>query len=278
MRPPRLALSAGVVAVAVAVPAPFAGARSPAAAIRVEPRVVEVGMLYHGTTVRVEGDAPAGFRLALACVGEEGQVQLKRKGKVWNLLWMNVGSVTFDRVPSLYLAHADPEEAPPEEQGPQAEPRLGLVYDGIEAQVLPADADQDSRRLFREFIRLKETERLYALGTLRRHPFPDESAPTRGAILVGLASPARRARVSAEFLLPASAPAGEYEIRMLGHRDGVAQVLASEKLTVKRVGLAHLVATTAERHGLLYGILSVAAALAAGLLSGVLFSGAKKGH
>jgi hypothetical protein len=65
---------------------------------------------------------------------------------------------------------------------------------------------------------------------------------------------------------------------MLGYRDGVAEVLASEKLTVKRVGLAHFVATTAERHGLLYGILSVAAALAAGLLSGVLFAGAKKGH
>jgi hypothetical protein len=281
MWPRKLAWSAGAVALAVAVPAPFAGASpaaSPAAAIRVEPRVIEVGMLHRGATVRVEGTAPAGFRLALECVGEEGQVQLKRKGKVWSLLWMNVGSVTFDRVPSIYLAHSDPEGVPAEAQVLPAEPRLAPGYGGVEAQVLPADADPDARRLFREFVRLKEGERLYALATLRRDAEPDESVSPPGAILVGLASPAGQTRVSAEFALPAGAPAGEHEVRMLGYRDGVAAVLASEKLSVKRVGLAHLVATAAQRHGLLYGILSVAVALAAGLLSGVLFSGAKKSH
>jgi hypothetical protein len=44
------------------------------------------------------------------------------------------------------------------------------------------------------------------------------------------------------------------------------------------MGLARLVISMARSHGFVYGIFSVAAALAAGLLSGVLFTGARKGH
>ncbi|HYQ80621.1 MAG TPA: TIGR02186 family protein [Anaeromyxobacteraceae bacterium] len=267
MRWPGRGWRAGALAVAALAPAAAWSQPSPQAAVRVEPTAIEVGMLYRGTTVRVEGSAPSGLRVVLECVGEDGPVQLKRKGKVWNLLWMNVGSVSFDRVPSLYLARGEPE-------GP-AEAASGPGYARVEAQVLPASADAGTRGVFRELIRLKEAERLYALGTLRR----DSDGASSGALLAGpgaAASPA--GRVVAEFELPASAPPGQYQVRMLGYRDGVAEVLASERLTVRRVGLAEAVATMARRHGLLYGILSVAAALAAGLLSGVLFSGAKKGH
>lgn len=272
-RPAWLVSSAGAAAlVAVAVPAAAGDdsppARSPGAAIRVEPRVVEVGMLYRGTTVRVEGTAPAGPGLVVECMGGDGRVQLKRKGKVWNLLWMNVDGVTFERVPSLYLAHADRDGVP-------SDPRSGLGWERVEARALPSQADEGTRRLFREFIKLKETERLYALGTLRR----EANQPSGGTLLAGLAGAVPPpARVVAELSLPASAPPGEYQVRMLRHRGAAPEILASDTLTIRRVGVAHLVASMAQGHGLLYGILSVAAALAAGLLSGFLFSGAKKGH
>jgi hypothetical protein len=277
MRRPNLVWGAWAVAAATALAARPAGARSPAAAeaaIRIEPASIEVGMFYRGTTVRVEGTAPAGFRLALVCVGPEGKVELKRKGKVWNLLWMNVGSVTFERVPSLYLASVDPEEARSER--PSELPLPG--YDGVEAQVLPADADEGTRGLFRELVKLRERERLFSQTKLRREIPSDEAATPGGAARVGLEGPARPNRVSADFALPASAPPGTYEVRIIGFRDGASEILATERLTVARVGLARLVTSMARSHGLVYGILSVAAALAAGLLSGVLFTGAKKGH
>jgi len=279
MRRPSLAWGAWAVAAATALAARPADARSPAAsaeaAIRVEPRSIEVGMFYRGTAVRVEGTAPAGFRLALVCVGPEGRVELKRKGKVWNLLWMSVGSVTFERVPSVYLASVDPEGSRPERP---SELWPGLGYDGIEAQVLPADADEGTRSLFREFMRLREQERLYSHTLLRREDPSDEAAAPGGAVPVGPGRTAPSTRVWAELALPASAPPGAYEIRMIALRDGASEILASERLTVVRVGLARLVTSMARSHGLAYGILSVAAALAAGLLSGVLFAGAKKGH
>jgi hypothetical protein len=211
----------------------------------------------------VEGTAPAGWRLSLVLLGKEGRVELKQKGKVGNVLWMNVGSVAFERVPSLYHALADLDGTRLDQLVVPAEVRLGLGFEGVEARVLPAQATEVTRRLFREFVKLKVQERLYSFGNLRPEATSDPAAP---------------ARVSAEFSLPASAPVGEFEVRMIGYRDGGGELLASETLTARRVGLARLIASMAERHGLLYGLLSVVAAIAAGALSGFLFAGSRRSH
>jgi hypothetical protein len=232
--------------------------------IRVEPKEIQVGLFYRGTKVHVDGTAPAGYRLALLAVGQEGKVELKRKGRVWGALWMNVGDVAFERVPSLYLAYTDSGGVQPQERFAPAGMRVGLKYDEVEAQVLSSQADESMRMLFREFIKLKEQEQLYSFGKLR---LPNGGG---GADPVG---------VSADFWLPASVPSGVYEVQMLGYREGRAELLASEKLITKRAGLVNLIASMAQRHGLLYGILSVLVAIATGFLTGVLFGlSSKKGH
>ena len=277
MKPRRLAFGVRAVAAAALVSCQAARAETPAPApaLQVEPRNIDVGMFFRGATVRVEGSAPQGFRLALVLSGREGTVELKRKGKVLSLLWMNVGSVTFERVPSVFLISADPEGpggAAPTLPGPL---RLGLGYAGLETQVLPADADEITRDLFRQFIRLKEKERLYSSRPLRG---ADPSGDPAGVLLTGLGRPDAPAQISAESPPPPRTPPGEYEFRLIGFREGTGQVLATEKIVVERVGFARLIASMAVSHGLLYGILSVVAALAAGYVSGVLFAGAKKGH
>jgi hypothetical protein len=231
--------------------------------VAVEPRVVEVGMFYRGTQLRVEGVAPAGYRLAVVCVGEEARVELRRKGKVWNVLWRNVGSIAFERVPSLYLASPELDGEQGDGAAPTSERRLGAIWQAVEARSLPAQADEDTRRLFRDLIRLKIEERLYGVGTLRPESSPDEAGPIR---------------VAAEFELPASTPPGTYQVRMIGTRDGATRLLASEEIVVRRVGLALLIADLARRHGFLYGVFSVVLAMSAGALTGILFAGARKGH
>jgi hypothetical protein len=253
-------LPAAAAALALAAPPaealPQDGA-GPRAAIEVKPGDVEIGMFYRGTNVHVEGVAPAGYRLALVCLGAEDKVELKRKGKVLQVLWMNVGDVSFEHVPSLYLASWEPRA----QDLPRASPDPAAAYDHIEAQVLPAQADSDTRRLFREFVKLKEEENLYS------------SAPLH---LDGSTSGSRR--ISADFFLPATAPAGSYEVRLVGQRGGANEILATERLVTRRVGLASLISSAAATHGLLYGILSVLLAIVAGFLTGVIFAGAKKGH
>jgi uncharacterized protein (TIGR02186 family) len=264
MQPRMLSLGfccAIVLPVVFSAPPARAGSPEPSeqrATIRVEPREIQVGMFYRGTNVHVDGTAPAGYRLALVCVGHEGRVELKRKGKVGGVLWMNVGDVTFDRVPSLYLVATDQDRADFHGRPVPAVVRLGLGYGGLEAQVLPGQGDENMHRLFREFIKLKEDERVYSVRN-----GPVRSSPTS---------------VSTDFFWPASVPAGTYEVQLLGYQGDTGELLASETLTVKRVGLANLISSMAQRHGLIYGILSVLFAIAMGFFTGMIFRMASKGH
>jgi Putative transmembrane protein (Alph_Pro_TM) len=262
MRRPSLLWKACWIAAALpaVLGAQAAWADSPAvgapADIRVEPKEIQVGMFYRGTKVHVEGTAPADGKVALVCAGHESDVELKKKGKVGGVLWMNVGDISFQRVPSLFLVSSEWHAARSGGSAPAATPAVG--YESVEARVLPADADGETRELFREFIRMKEREQLYSSG----------NGPTRS-------SPSR---VSADFWLPASVPPGEYEVRMLGERGSAAEVLGTQKFVVKRVGVAALITSMARQHGLVYGVLSVVFAIAMGFLTGVLFKASKKGH
>jgi hypothetical protein len=294
---PRLASRAALVAAVLLRSAPATAEPEPSRpALHVAPASIEVGMLFRGATVHVEGIAPPGQRLALVAIGKNDKVELKRKGKVWNTLWMNVGSVAFEHVPSLLHAYADIDGAAVNGEAIPADLRLGLGAGGVESRVLPASADEATHRLFREFVRLKMHEGLYSFGKLHTDGLGAdggngaEAAPaavipaSAGASVLGGSPPvsatalALPTRVSADFELPASIPPGDYEIRMIGYRDGTAQLLASQVLSARRVGLALLISSLSEHHGLLYGVLSVLLAVAAGFVTGMVFASAKKGH
>ena len=261
---PRIALAWTRRCWAVALPL-LLGARAAAvdpsgrepgtAAVRVEPAEVDVGMFYRGTKLHVEATAPDNCDVALACVGHETKVELKRKGKVGGVLWMNVGDVEFERVPSLFLQWSDVGGL--RSDSGVAREAAARGYERVEARVLPATADEDTRRLFHEFIRLKEREQLYL----------SRSGPVRASNTF-----------SADFWLPASVPPGNYEVQLLGGRGPALDVLATSEITVRRVGLAALVSSMAQTHGLLYGIASVVLAIGMGFLTGMLFTASKKGH
>lgn len=292
----RLASRAALAAAVALSAAPAGAADASRPALHVAPASVEVGMLFRGATVHVEGIAPPGRRLAVVCVGKQGKVELKRKGKVWNALWMNVGSVAFDHVPSVLHAYADVDGAAVNGDAIPADLRLGLGAGGVESHVVPASADEATHRLFREFVRLKTREGLYSFGKLRAErlgvaaasgelggaPASSPVIPvSAGGAVLGRsppADPSLATRVSADFELPASIPPGDYEIRMIGYRDGAAELLASETVTARRVGLALLISSLSEQHGLLYGTLSVLLAVVAGFATGMIFASAKKGH
>jgi hypothetical protein len=255
---PCIIAAAGVVFAAQADAGETPAPGSPGPSIRVEPKEIQVGMSFRGAKVHVEGTAPAGGKVALVCTGRETKVEMKLKGKVGGVLWMNVGDVAFEHVPSLFLASSEAGGTRRSEQSDHAGAMPFVGYDGVEARVLPASADEGARKLFREFIRLKEHEQLFFSG----------NGPTRSSSTT----------VSADFWLPASILPGEYEVRLLGDEGETVAVLATEKLIVKRFGLAALISSMAQQHGLVYGVLSVLFAIGMGFLTGVLFKASKKGH
>lgn len=233
-------------------------AAAPAAAggLSLDPARVPVGVFYNGPTVAVSGEVPAGSIAAVLVTGAEKELTLKKKGKVGGVLWMNVGTVSFGHVPVAYkLLFSQAPETAGEESG--------LGYEALARTALAGDDTKERRQLFSELVKLKEKEKLFAV---------DEA----GVSLSPAGQGAMRA--SASFSLPPGAPMGSYDVKLFALSKGQARLVSQKSITVERVGLVEMSVKLAHQHGLLYGILAVVIALAAGLLTGFAFGGGKGGH
>jgi len=240
-----------------ALPAPGVAALGSESIVsmKIDPAEISVNVFYSGVTVHVEGTIPGGYDAAILCSGEEDSVALKRKGKVLGFLWMSVGDVVFEDVPSIYVLSTSsplPDLAPP-----QVLEKLGVGYPALESRVVQSSEQTVLERDFEEFLKLKESENLYSYheGGVKLEPGPSGTM-----------------RVSAECLLPTKTPWGEYEVRLFGFKAGIGELLRAEPLQVAPVGMTARVSNLAQNQGLLYGILAVIIALGVGLLTGLAFA------
>ena len=229
----------------------------PLSHLLVEPSEVRAGMFYSGATFRVTAQVPSGMGISISCVGDEGPLELKRKGKVLGLIWMSVGDVTFEPMPHVYLLASSSELA--DLADAEAFGAAGVGYEALKGRAQPDDS-----ALFQEAIRFKESEGLYGIqeGGVALVPAGD-----------GLV------RAEAEFVLPAKAPTGEYRILLHGFGPEGAALIAEQQVTVVKTGTAAFISDLALTHGLAYGVFAVVIAIGVGLITGVLFGlGSKKGH
>jgi len=261
----KKALSLVLLAVVqLAQPVPAVPATEPESAtwVRIDPAEIVLDMFYGGTTVHVKGGVPAGYDVAVDCVGKKDTVELKKKGKVFGILWMNVGDVDFRNVPSIYLLSTSGKLdtlAPP-----TTLEQLGVGYRALESGSCDSLQSEEKHRLFRELLKLKESEKLYAFNEAGVQLEPGENETVH---------------LSARFFLPPKAPAGEYEVRLFGFKEGQGRLLRTERLRLRRVGVTAFIFSLAQRYGLLYGVLAVVVALVVGLLTGFVFGlGSKNGH
>lgn len=231
----------------------------------VDPPVVIARLFYHGQSVRVSGAVPPGHELAIVISdGARDPIELKIKGRIWGVLWANVGEMTLDSVPSLYLAATSTDLS---KLGNAAVlDRLAVGYGALQSRsrVSPAGAADEERRLFMEFIKLKEREKLYAIDEGGVRLQPDGAG--------GL-------RFSADFFFPPDVPPERFDVRLLIFAEGGGSLLDRADILVTQAGLVAWISSLAQERGLVYGLLSVMVALAAGLLTGFVFDlGSKGGH
>lgn len=248
-------------AAASAPPPGAATAQEAAASLTVTPSRIDVGLFYDGSNVQIHGTAPSDQALAVTCVGPDRTLHLKRKGKVWGVLWMNVGEVSFPRIPSLYMLSTS---KPIAQLAPEPErARLGIGYPGLRAHSLPTSTPEQ-RRLFAELIKLERHAGRFSVSEGGVHL-------TRG--------PRGTRRFSASCRFPAHALEGTYAVDLIGFGNGKGRVLTHRTIRVEKVGTAVFIHSLAKNHGLLYGITAVIIALAVGLITGFLFGlGGKGAH
>jgi hypothetical protein len=230
--------------------------------MRVDPAEIKLGMFYGGAVVRVEAAVPAGFEAAVVCAGKEGRLELKKKGKVWGILWMNVGEVIFENVPSVYVLSTSEKLADLAE--PSVLEDLGVGYPALESRALPSPGGSKDNELFGELLKLKESEQLFSIeeGGVELEPGPGETF-----------------HVSARCFLPAKTPVGEIAVRLYGFSGHRGKLLDSARLRLSFGGATAFISSLAGRHGILYGILAVVIAIVVGLVTGFVFGlGSKQGH
>ena len=264
MRAPLPAL----LSLSLAVSAARASAGLPAAnpadrvALAVEPEEVGVDLFFDGATLHVRGAIPAGHEGAILCAGKETALGLQRKGRVWGFLWMNTSEVVFDRVPSVYVLHTS---APLARLGPAGLlERLGVGFDSLEKRTGFQGPANDRRAVFDELVRLKKREELFSIA--------------EGAAMLGRGVPGLL-EMSTDIFLPARTPPGDYRIALFSFHGGEGAALAEKTVTVRQRGFAAFTSRAAHERGLLYGIVAVLVAIAAGMATGVVFGrGSRRPH
>ncbi len=148
--------------------------------LNLDPTSISISAFYNGTDVKVSGEAPADAELLIRLTGTRHDVTLKKKGKVGGLLWMNIGEVTFENVPSVYLLYTSKalgEMATSDNSNKWDS--MGLGFDAIKQDMKVMPTTNDKEVVFKEFMKLKKHEELYKLN-----PDAVQFANTNGAMKI----------------------------------------------------------------------------------------------
>jgi hypothetical protein len=226
--------------------------------LKVQPQVITISTFFSGTQMHITADLPPGSEAVLRIRGKRIEEELMRKSHHWDL-WMNSGEVDIDHAPLLYIAlSSDPHLLSP------GAGEFPWGYDALEreakfsGQLRPAERDT----IFREFLQLKERDKLYRLypGGLKI-----VTADTGGW------------QAQASFHLPSRLKPGTYSVALWTVRDGQIGERLDGSFEVRRQGLPEFLHSLAVGHGVFYGFLAVAIAMLVGMLTGLVFhrTGAK---
>jgi len=231
--------------------------------ITVQPDQILMGASYDGTDISVSGEIPEDSEALIRVIGHTEDSRLKKKGQALGFLWMNLGSVEFHKVPSVFLLYWSKGDNAFFHSVQEAwqSPDLGL--EAIKKQVDIVSDYEDKEALFEEFIKLKQKSGLYgaAEGRIR---YKEENK--------GMKS------FSCSLRLPSGLPQGVYKVEVFAVKEGGIAGYSVKEIRARQAGMPSLIASLAFNHGTLYGILAVLVAVIAGLLTGVMFKGEKGAH
>jgi uncharacterized protein (TIGR02186 family) len=231
--------------------------------LQVVPGAVKMGLSYNGIDVSIAGEIPLDSEVLVRIMGKPEHQRLKKKGRALGLLWMNMGAVSIDNIPSVFLLYPSAALAELAQRRPEQWRRLKLGFESLRdrAEIHPSREDKDM--LFREFMKLKEEAALY--GTVRNTIRYEE----KGGGLKSFTCLAR---------LPANLAQGEYSIEALAAKHGAIVARGTARISAAETGVTAKLASLAFNHGTLYGVLAVLVALLAGLFTGIIFKGGKSAH
>ncbi|MCF6290429.1 MAG: TIGR02186 family protein [Desulfobacterales bacterium] len=233
-----------ILAAAVLITVPAAAETS----MQLEPQQVLISAFYNGTTIKVTGRIPADTDALVRLNGEGEEVHLKKKGKAAGILWMNIGDVTFAHTPRAFMLYGGPDG------GKSVDHLVGFA--ALEKEVEISPATEDKSLMFNEFIKMKQSQGIYGRHLdVVRYGTPDGDGKT----------------FTVDITIPPRMTPGQYLVKVFAVRDRQVVDQAGRNLEIKEVGFPARLASLAFDHALLYGVMAVLIALAAGLFIGIVF-------
>jgi hypothetical protein len=226
--------------------------------IQISPATLQIHGLFGGTSLQVSGEIPAGTEAVIEVIGENGEQELMRKGRRWDL-WMNVGEIDITGVPGFYLVASS---APRLLSAARVAKPWGYGFWRQRARFQGALEKGEDALIFKEFLQLKEGHGLYG-----RFPGAVEVAATGGG----------RAQARVSFPINTRIAPGRYRVRLTAVRGWQVVQRRQVPWRVEMVGTPAFLTFLASQRPVLYGILALGLAALVGFLSGVLFKSGKGG-
>ncbi len=210
---------------------------------------IQITSRFTGEKLVLFGAIPAGGDIVVVVRGEGQEIIVRRKERHLGI-WVNGPSARFEDVPGFYaVASTRPLENIASRRTLK---RMGALIDDLEFSTL-ALGDKAERDAFRKaVIRIKMRKGLY-----RRQP---------GTIRF-LGS----ALFRTEIAFPANVPIGNYTVEAFHLTGGRIANATTMPIFIKKTGIERGIYDIANRFPLLYGILAVTIAAAAGWGAGVYF-------
>jgi Putative transmembrane protein (Alph_Pro_TM) len=215
--------------------------------VTVTPKVVQMGAFYNGTKVRIECLCEPGTKPIIVIRGSEVKQVFKVKGRA-GPIWVSTGKVSISGVPSVYVSMN------PQPLGdllkPEAIEKYQLDVPALKKQIKiePPPADPDLIRV--NYLKLKSIEDNYRV--------------INGAVKMGTAGPSG-VPYSAELDWPKKVPPGNYEVLVYECRNGSVVKELHTTMELTRVGFPAFMASLAQDHAQVYGLVAVIVALLAGI-------------
>jgi len=215
------------------------------------PSKVEIGAQYNGLQMKITGTVPSGSDVILRFTGAKGDLHLWEKGKVFGLLWMNVGKTTIANVPKVYIISTS---RPFAELGPAAAQfsMQGLIS-SVEVKEQATTKEIDIEK---ELLLLKTKEGLFS---------ESEQGVRLGEDKAGSRT------FAAELAIPASLAPGSYNVEAVAVKDGEIVGTTETIVTSNLIGFPAWLSKLAFEKSLLYGIMATVIALVSGLAIGLVF-------
>ncbi|MBF0554977.1 MAG: TIGR02186 family protein [Nitrospirae bacterium] len=219
-----------------------------ALSLSLDKKLIPITTFYKGNALKITGTVASGDDVVVKITSPVENESFMVKAKFFHLFWMNKDKIDLEKVNSVYMLYssADIDGI----LSTSEKNKYALGYEALQNSVgISGASDKDS--LFKEFIKVKETGKLYSETGNKVVLMPLQNGNNSFWLTVNM---------------PYQMPIGRYDVDVYAVRNRSVVQRLSDKVEIEPVGVVREISDIAMNHGGVYGVLAIIIALIAGYI------------